>query len=193
MRAINSYPPHEDLVGYPDNGGLATWHDADTQANGIISGIDTIYYFPAEVNEAAAHHYQDTSPSFPVFPQTTSPGSVCLLANPYQSHMLPYSQEIVNDPNSYGPPFMWNGSSPYPSTELNAPALMSAPMTTCTTTPTLMLPVMTPPGTSQVQRRFACVACPKTFTSQSRADTCLFNHMSIKPFACNGACGIVGW
>ncbi|PVG03644.1 hypothetical protein CPB86DRAFT_378813 [Serendipita vermifera] len=40
--------------------------------------------------------------------------------------------------------------------------------------------------------RFACSTCGKTFTSRPRADTCLFNHMGIKPFTCNGGCGLFG-
>ncbi|PVF91958.1 hypothetical protein CPB86DRAFT_718430 [Serendipita vermifera] len=64
------------------------------------------------------------------------------------------------------------------------------------TLPMIPTPAPAPPmgpNSSQAQRpRFACSICPKTFSSRVRAETCLNNHMNIKPFACNGICGVIG-
>ncbi|PVG03646.1 hypothetical protein CPB86DRAFT_664003, partial [Serendipita vermifera] len=43
-------------------------------------------------------------------------------------------------------------------------------------------------STSQ-RAKFPCASCGKMCTNRPRADTCLFNHFGLKPFACSGACG----
>ncbi|PVF91954.1 hypothetical protein CPB86DRAFT_667438, partial [Serendipita vermifera] len=80
-----------------------------------------------------------------------------------------------------------------PPTGHNASAPMQASTTSAATTLTSMTPQVPSSTPSQVQRpRFACSLCPKTFSSRSRADTCFYNHMDMKPFACNGVCGMIG-
>ncbi|PVF91955.1 hypothetical protein CPB86DRAFT_791647 [Serendipita vermifera] len=107
--------------------------------------------------------------------------------NSQQTHTLPFVQDSPDVPYHYGLPSSWGALIHHPPSGYNSSVPMQAPTTNSTAVSTSTSPQPVTPSPSQVQRpRFACDLCPKTFSSRSRADTCFYNHMGMKPFACNG-------
>jgi hypothetical protein len=184
-----SYPniDYRDLADHHDKDTWVAWQGLELQEH----SINAYHYTPTQFNGAAAYSFQNIPSSSPNTTNTTSP---YFLPIPPGANVFPSSSlEGSTEPYTYGLPIVSDGPSHPPPSVPNASAPALPPMTISTIIPSSMPSLMTAPSTSQVQRRFACATCPKTFSSQSRADTCLFNHMNIKPFACNGDCGLVGW
>jgi hypothetical protein len=77
------------------------------------------------------------------------------------------------------PPFMQDGPD-FPS------ILPTELVTTSTAVPTTLDNVIR-------RKNFLCSICGNTFNRRPRAEACLFKHLGIKPYPCNGTCGLVGW
>jgi hypothetical protein len=113
-------------------------------------------------------------------------------SSPHLGHVSWYPLDLSVSSSSSDLPFTPTTPSHHvPSTSTTSPPV-SAPPTDNTTT--VATTAITAPAHSTSQRaKFACTICGKMCTSRPRADTCFFKHMGIKPFACNGDCGVAHW
>ncbi|PVG03653.1 hypothetical protein CPB86DRAFT_379151 [Serendipita vermifera] len=110
------------------------------------------------------------------------------VASTHHPATTPIPLHASSHPDLHNTPPVQNPPNP------NISPCVSAPMTTLTTAATAhpKSPLIISPPT---RSKFACPwpSCGKLCTSQPRARTCLFNHMDLRPFACGGACGVLGW
>jgi hypothetical protein len=190
--AMDPYLPHGDLADYSRQGNEILWYGLESQANNRVDGIDINCDILTQVTDATAHPFQTTPSSFspsPHFTDTTFPD---FLLDAQQAHIRLPLLGNINSPSPYDSRGMSDGQ--YPLVEENASGLIPMLMPTSTTMPPSMFPSATAPSTSQDQQaKFACGVCSRAFNIRSRAETCQFNHVGIKPFVCNGACGLVDW
>jgi hypothetical protein len=193
-KVMDPYPPRSNFVQHRDNDSQTSWYSPELQTNNMIAGLDTSHYIPTQVNDATAHPFENIAATLTLAPHTmTSTSPYTLPDQPFDA-ILSSSHDTLVGPHTYGPPGV-SGNPPHrPPLEPDLPMLPLAPTSTSIHIPTPIIPSSMAPSTSRAQTpKFACGVCPKTLSSRSRADTCLFNHMGIKPFTCKGACGIVGW
>jgi hypothetical protein len=107
-------------------------------------------------------------------------------------------QPIFNAPigsNSYYPLPAWEPPPIHLSAEPRASLSTSASMTTTTNSTIAHTATQSVSQTTSISKRarFACSSCGKRCTDRPRAEICFNNHIRVKPFACNGDCGITGW
>jgi hypothetical protein len=99
-------------------------------------------------------------------------------------------QTVPNTTEIFFPPNSLNTTVCSPPVMQDGPAFPSALSTELMTTSTAALTT----SDSAIRRKnFLCSICGKTFNRRPRAETCLFKHLGIKPYACNGTCGLIGW
>jgi hypothetical protein len=135
--------------------------------------------------------FSSAGPSFsPTHDGSSSP--LQALSSPHLGHVSWYPLGTSFDSIPSNPPLTSSIPPHHPSTALTASPSMSAPPTAVTTAASIT-PITTPAHSTSQRAKFACTICGKMCTSRPRADTCFFNHMGIKPFACNGDCGVAHW
>jgi hypothetical protein len=189
---MDPYIAHGDLDDYSRHGNQILWYGLESQANNSVDGIDINCDILTQFTDATARPFQTTPSSFSPSPHFTDATFPDLLLDTQQAHIrLPFLGNI-NSLSPYGSAGMPDGQ--YPLVEENASGQTPMLMPTSTTIPPSMFHSATAPSTNQDQRaKFACGVCSRTFNIRSRAETCQFNHVGIKPFACNGACGLEDW
>jgi hypothetical protein len=149
--------------------------------------MDDSYYAHSQ-NNADVVPICVTRPSFP--PPYAASAPLLLLSTPI---FIP--QRIT---------YNYNASNPHtlasvPHTLAHHPPVVPSPslvQSGSQTVPTILLDSMPlqPLAPSSSQRaKFPCLFCSKLCTSRPRADTCFFNHIDAKPFACHGDCGMEDW
>jgi hypothetical protein len=97
-----------------------------------------------------------------------------------------------NIPYPISPVSALHAPSHHPSTVL-APSLVQLAQVTTPITTSTFTPSQTSTSLTSQRAKFPCPSCGKLCTSRPRANTCFFNHVGVKPFACNGDCGIASW
>jgi hypothetical protein len=167
------------------------WND-ESQPPRVLStanNMNAIYY---------AHPQNDTG-TFPRLTQMTSFSPPYALSIP--------SNTLSNLQPSFTPqPFLYNHNTsypPYPASLRHIPAHnpFTAPTSSFVqptpeiafTTPSASVPPQVHTSSTSQRAKFPCTLCGKLCTSRPRADTCFFNHVGLKPFACNGDCGRANW
>ncbi|PVF91957.1 hypothetical protein CPB86DRAFT_258903 [Serendipita vermifera] len=189
--ALCPYFHQDNLTQPPDGTDWVVWQGLEFQGNKIINGIDTNHYTTTTQSDGVtAYSFQNIPHPFaPSSPAATSM-SAAYPTNSQQARTHPF---IPNVPYHYGLPSSWGPLIHHPPSGYSPSVPMQTPTTNSAAVSTSMSPQAAAPSPSQVQRpRFACSICPKTFSSRVRADTCLYKHMDMKPFACNGICGVMG-
>jgi hypothetical protein len=177
--ALNPYAHHGDGYGYnesqhpsgPSNtaGNMYPNHYAYSQ---IDTGIVPFFtsntsFLPLYVSSTPLHTSPNLPPSFP--PQ------------PFLYHHGASSPTFAPNVPAY-----YHSATPVP------PLMQSGTTTTHTIALTPALPSTSTSSTSQGVKS-PCPSCGKLCTGLSKTDTCFFTHITVKPFACNGDCGTVGW
>jgi hypothetical protein len=139
-------------------------------------------------------------PSFkesPSFPSTLVEGLTTPITDlSLNTYSGPLSDHHV--PTSYSTPVTWSNVSGHSSAAQNWMHLTTTtPPTTALMITSTEIPAMTPstaPATNMTHKpRVECIFCDKTFPNRTRATAHMYKHMNVKPFACNGTCGIATW
>jgi hypothetical protein len=182
MNSYYPWTPHDDG---------RVWHDSELQANSVIStNLSTL----TQVDSATAHPFHNTALPFSSSLHAMNTTSPYFLVPQQQTHIV-----FSPAPENFAEPYPCDAPTMPDVSPHHAPTAPDTLMSALPSTTTSMhIPSPMDPSamssTSLAQRpRFPCGFCFKPLSSRSRADTCFFNHIGIKPFACNGACGMIGW
>jgi hypothetical protein len=189
MTSYNTHYHKPD--GYPCHG-YGHWNDqvlSPPYPTDSVETLNPIYYAHPQINTG-------TGP-FPTIVPSSSAPNVSPLPPPFaynpQPPIIPqFITSAVIGPGSYNLSSISNISAYQPSTGPSA----SLSTSSITTVPTVALPatsVIAPASTTLSRTKFPCLLCGKLCTNCPRADACFNNHFGAKPFACNGACGSIGW
>jgi hypothetical protein len=180
--SLTSYTLHHDY-----------WNDEPQASTNILDSIDSTYYDYLPNNG----EFLPFGATFPTFsPPKVSPSSLLPLFNPQPSLV---SQTILHDQsgfNPYNPVFTPHIPAPYPPTVptyMFTSVVQSAPTTASPATTLVSIPAVAPTTFISQSSSSICPPCSKLCVSHPRTDTCLFDHIGTKPFACNGDCGIEDW
>jgi hypothetical protein len=190
-------PPHSHLSQlaehiYCVNGILKDdrpQHLPKSRPNEAEGDQNSVHFAHTLANMSFEHLFQNIPLSIPSFYQTSSSN---VSSNAQSSSHLPFFPNYIGD---FGPsdiPNMWNNSINGLSTEQGV-TTSSPTSITSSKYPLMVAPNILSTAIKTQGTRFACSICGKTFTSRPRADTCSFNHLGIKPFGCNGVCGLIYW
>jgi hypothetical protein len=163
------------------------WNDESMTPNDAVYNINIVYHAHSEI-DTDLDFFQNIAPSYPLshfvpVPPKPSP-------NPQLSPFHPFRPSNSNCLSPYSSP-PWDVPAHNSPDTLEQSTFFPLPSALST------LSVATPTVNSRVsisqRAKHPCSFCGKLCTSRPRADTCLFNHIGIKPFACDGSCGVPGW
>jgi hypothetical protein len=170
----NEIEPQSYLNNTAGNSNVVDYADSQNDANVSSFSVIALSSLPDSVPSLPLHTPFNAQPSaFPhPFPDVfihPIPRDSSLMQSYSHRHL---SAEVIS-----------------PSFFVSASTIAPVSASTSTSTPAVLAPAIIIDG----RAKFPCLFCGKMCTSRPRAWTCMFNHVDAKPFACNGACGIVGW
>jgi hypothetical protein len=183
-------PHHNDLTTYTHQEFDKCNSYPQPHLSNPVNNIDTI------ANYAHLQNNTGIAPSL-VPPSSFSPPYVTL--DPLLA-LYPPQPDIVLQPVLYGHSTVNPHNQAFMSTtcthhQFTAPTSTLLQQTAMTTPTTVLPPISPVTQTVSTSRRakFPCPSCGKMLTSWPRAWTCFFKHVGTQPFICNGTCGVQGW